>query len=114
MVVRVKGAHTFGFVCVFICISVKFIKTIEYSCCYSSVENLFTFNQYVYFYSLQKKQNIVLFRGQKRKLRDASEDDEDKDGDLASQSSKESNEDGSSSEADEMAAALEAELNDFM
>ncbi|NXP12096.1 CTDP1 phosphatase, partial [Thinocorus orbignyianus] len=47
-------------------------------------------------------------RGQKRKL------DED---DAASESSKESSnedEEGSSSEADEMAAALEAELNDFM
>ncbi|MCI4395600.1 hypothetical protein PGIGA_G00182420 [Pangasianodon gigas] len=53
-------------------------------------------------------------RGHKRKLQDTREDDDDKDGDLASQSSKESNEDGSSSEADEMAAALEAELNDFM
>ncbi|KAF4080456.1 hypothetical protein AMELA_G00171580 [Ameiurus melas] len=53
-------------------------------------------------------------RGHKRKLQDAREDDDDKDGDFASQSSKESNEDGSSSEADEMAAALEAELNDFM
>ncbi|XP_060721947.1 RNA polymerase II subunit A C-terminal domain phosphatase isoform X1 [Tachysurus vachellii] len=53
-------------------------------------------------------------RGHKRKLQDTREDDDDKDGDFASQSSKESNEDGSSSEADEMAAALEAELNDFM
>lgn len=47
-------------------------------------------------------------RGHKRKL------DED---DAASESSKESSnedEEGSSSEADEMAAALEAELNDFM
>ncbi|KFO92237.1 RNA polymerase II subunit A C-terminal domain phosphatase, partial [Buceros rhinoceros silvestris] len=47
-------------------------------------------------------------RGHKRKL------DED---DVASESSKESSnedEEGSSSEADEMAAALEAELNDFM
>ncbi|TSO05395.1 RNA polymerase II subunit A C-terminal domain phosphatase [Bagarius yarrelli] len=50
--------------------------------------------------------------GHKRKLQDAREVDDD--GDMASQSSKESNEDGSSSEADEMAAALEAELNDFM
>lgn len=47
-------------------------------------------------------------RGHKRKLADD---------DVASESSKgSSNEDeeGSSSEADEMAAALEAELNDFM
>lgn len=47
-------------------------------------------------------------RGHKRKL------EED---DAASESSKESSnedEEGSSSEADEMAAALEAELNDFM
>lgn len=47
-------------------------------------------------------------RGHKRKL------DED---DVASESSKESSnedEEGSSSEADEMAAALEAELNDFI
>lgn len=50
----------------------------------------------------------TLPRGHKRKL------DED---DAASESSKESSnedEEGSSSEADEMAAALEAELNDFM
>lgn len=50
----------------------------------------------------------LCFRGHKRKL------DED---DAASESSKgSSNEDeeGSSSEADEMAAALEAELNDLM
>ncbi|NXU50085.1 CTDP1 phosphatase, partial [Turnix velox] len=49
-----------------------------------------------------------VLRGHKRKL------DED---DAASESSKESSnedEEGSSSEADEMAAALEAELNDFM
>ncbi|KAF7686238.1 RNA polymerase II subunit A C-terminal domain phosphatase [Silurus meridionalis] len=52
-------------------------------------------------------------RGHKRKLQDT-RDDDDKDGDMASQSSKESNEDGSSSEADEMAAALDAELNDFI
>uniref|UniRef100_A0A8C2YR21 CTD phosphatase subunit 1 n=2 Tax=Chinchilla lanigera TaxID=34839 RepID=A0A8C2YR21_CHILA len=47
-------------------------------------------------------------RGHKRKLNDE---------DAASESSKESSnedEEGSSSEADEMAAALEAELNDFM
>ncbi|KAF4100151.1 RNA polymerase II subunit A C-terminal domain phosphatase isoform X2 [Onychostoma macrolepis] len=52
-------------------------------------------------------------RGHKRKLEEAREDnDDDDDGG----SSKDSNEDeeGSSSEADEMAAALEAELNDFM
>ncbi|XP_036422949.1 RNA polymerase II subunit A C-terminal domain phosphatase [Colossoma macropomum] len=59
-------------------------------------------------------------RGHKRKLEEAKEDDDgvdnddDKDGDLSSESSKDSNEDGSSSEADEMAAALEAELNDFI
>ncbi|XP_030644926.1 RNA polymerase II subunit A C-terminal domain phosphatase [Chanos chanos] len=55
-------------------------------------------------------------RGHKRKLEEAKEDDDDDDGDSDSQSSKDSNEDeeGSSSEADEMAAALEAELNDFM
>ncbi|XP_036410911.1 RNA polymerase II subunit A C-terminal domain phosphatase isoform X2 [Megalops cyprinoides] len=52
-------------------------------------------------------------RGHKRKLEEARESEE---ADSASESSKESNEDeeGSSSEADEMAAALEAELNDFM
>lgn len=52
--------------------------------------------------------SIYPSRGHKRKL------DED---DAASESSKESSnedEEGSSSEADEMAAALEAELNDFM
>lgn len=51
---------------------------------------------------------VHAYRGHKRKL------DED---DAASESSKESSnedEEGSSSEADEMAAALEAELNDFM
>ncbi|XP_007253121.3 RNA polymerase II subunit A C-terminal domain phosphatase [Astyanax mexicanus] len=58
-------------------------------------------------------------RGQKRKLKESKDDDEDnddKDGDSASQSSKDSNEeaDDSSSEADEMAAALELELNDFI
>jgi RNA polymerase II subunit A-like phosphatase len=49
-----------------------------------------------------------LFRGHKRKLNEE---------DGASESSKESSnedEEGSSSEADEMAAALEAELNDLM
>ncbi|KAJ8267557.1 hypothetical protein COCON_G00127290 [Conger conger] len=52
-------------------------------------------------------------RGHKRKLEETREEGE---GDSASDTSKESNEDeeGSSSEADEMAAALEAELNDFM
>uniref|UniRef100_A0A8C1SWX9 RNA polymerase II subunit A C-terminal domain phosphatase n=1 Tax=Cyprinus carpio TaxID=7962 RepID=A0A8C1SWX9_CYPCA len=50
-------------------------------------------------------------RGHKRKLEEAREDnDDDDDGG----SSKDSNEEGSNSEADEMAAALEAELNDFM
>lgn len=64
-------------------------------------------------------------RGHKRKHDDAKEEEEDVDddmedkeerGDSADESSKESNEEeeGSSSEADEMAAALEAELNDFM
>uniref|UniRef100_A0A9J8AY06 RNA polymerase II subunit A C-terminal domain phosphatase n=1 Tax=Cyprinus carpio carpio TaxID=630221 RepID=A0A9J8AY06_CYPCA len=49
--------------------------------------------------------------GHKRKLEEAREDnDDDDDGG----SSKDSNEEGSNSEADEMAAALEAELNDFM
>lgn len=49
-------------------------------------------------------------RGHKRKLEAGEDNDED------GESSKDSNEDeeGSSSEADEMAAALEAELNDFM
>lgn len=55
-----------------------------------------------------------VLRGHKRKLEEAREDEDkdEEDGD----SSKDSNEDdeGSSSEADEMAAALEAELNDFM
>ncbi|XP_014328126.1 RNA polymerase II subunit A C-terminal domain phosphatase [Xiphophorus maculatus] len=62
-------------------------------------------------------------RGQKRKYDDAGEDEEDADveskqegRDSADESFKDSNEEeeGSSSEADEMAAALEAELNDFM
>uniref|UniRef100_A0A671SR46 RNA polymerase II subunit A C-terminal domain phosphatase n=1 Tax=Sinocyclocheilus anshuiensis TaxID=1608454 RepID=A0A671SR46_9TELE len=54
-------------------------------------------------------------RGHKRKLEEAREDNADNDDDDGC-SSKDSNEDeeGSSSEADEMAAALEAELNDFM
>lgn len=46
-------------------------------------------------------------RGQKRKL-DADDDDNDDDEEESS------NEEGSSSEADEMAAAIEAELNDFI
>ncbi|XP_036808833.1 RNA polymerase II subunit A C-terminal domain phosphatase isoform X2 [Oncorhynchus mykiss] len=48
-------------------------------------------------------------RGQKRKL-------EEEEGESADESTKDSNEEeeGSSSEADEMAAALDAELNDFM
>lgn len=61
-----------------------------------------------------------IFRGYKRKLEET-RDDEDNfraDNDEEVGSSKDSNEDedeeGSSSEADEMAAALEAELNDFM
>ncbi|KAM3858621.1 RNA polymerase II subunit A C-terminal domain phosphatase [Diretmus argenteus] len=66
-------------------------------------------------------------RGHKRKLDEAKEEEEEEheeDGeenkeadDSADESSKDSNgeeEEGSSSEADEMAAALEAELNDFM
>ncbi|KAG1947436.1 RNA polymerase II subunit A C-terminal domain phosphatase [Pimephales promelas] len=53
-----------------------------------------------------------MFRGCKRKLEEA-RDDNDDDEDCGG-SSKDSNEEGSSSEADEMAAALDAELNDFM
>ncbi|XP_050992248.1 RNA polymerase II subunit A C-terminal domain phosphatase [Labeo rohita] len=55
-------------------------------------------------------------RGHKRKLEEAREDNDDDDNDKDDDggSSKDSNEEGSSSEADEMAAALEAELNDFM
>ncbi|XP_026862499.2 RNA polymerase II subunit A C-terminal domain phosphatase isoform X1 [Electrophorus electricus] len=63
-------------------------------------------------------------RSRKRKLEEAKENDDDEAADdnfnqhedLSRQSSKDSNEDegGSSSEADEMAAALEAELNDFI
>ncbi|XP_041104483.1 RNA polymerase II subunit A C-terminal domain phosphatase-like [Polyodon spathula] len=52
-------------------------------------------------------------RGHKRKLEEAG----DRDGNSSGESSKESSnedEEGSSSEADEMAAALEAELNDFI
>ncbi|XP_067363952.1 RNA polymerase II subunit A C-terminal domain phosphatase isoform X2 [Channa argus] len=60
-------------------------------------------------------------RGHKRKHDEAKDDENDVDNKeevegFADESSKESNEEdeGSSSEADEMAAALEAELNDFM
>ncbi|XP_018556844.1 LOW QUALITY PROTEIN: RNA polymerase II subunit A C-terminal domain phosphatase [Lates calcarifer] len=58
-------------------------------------------------------------RGHKRKHEEAKEeedDDEVENKQSADESSKDSNEEeeGSSSEADEMAAALEAELNDFM
>ncbi|KAG8005042.1 RNA polymerase II subunit A C-terminal domain phosphatase [Nibea albiflora] len=59
-------------------------------------------------------------RGHKRKhdeaKEDEEEDDDEKKEESADESSKDSNEEegGSSSEADEMAAALEAELNDFM
>ncbi|XP_051245866.1 RNA polymerase II subunit A C-terminal domain phosphatase isoform X2 [Dicentrarchus labrax] len=59
-------------------------------------------------------------RGHKRKLDEAKEEEEDEKKEeaeeSADESSKDSNEEegGSSSEADEMAAALEAELNDFM
>ncbi|XP_066530566.1 RNA polymerase II subunit A C-terminal domain phosphatase isoform X2 [Hoplias malabaricus] len=64
----------------------------------------------------------IIPRSRKRKLEKAKEDDDsvnsddEKGGDLATESSKDSNEDedGSSSEADEMAAALEAELTDFI
>jgi RNA polymerase II subunit A-like phosphatase len=54
-----------------------------------------------------------LSRGQKRKLAEAKEEEE---GESADESTKDSNEEeeGSSSEADEMAAALDAELNDFI
>lgn len=55
-------------------------------------------------------------RGCKRKHEEAKEEEEEKTMLSADESSKDSNEEeeGSSSEADEMAAALEAELNDFM
>ncbi|XP_035537156.1 RNA polymerase II subunit A C-terminal domain phosphatase isoform X1 [Morone saxatilis] len=59
-------------------------------------------------------------RGHKRKLDEAKEEEDDEKKEeaeeSADESSKDSNEEegGSSSEADEMAAALEAELNDFM
>ncbi|KAM3928445.1 RNA polymerase II subunit A C-terminal domain phosphatase [Leptodactylus fuscus] len=49
-------------------------------------------------------------RGQKRKLDVDDDDDEEDDAD----EEESSNEEGSSSEADEMAAAIEAELNDFI
>ncbi len=55
---------------------------------------------------------VSIFRGHKRKLEEAREDNDNDDDDGGS--SKDSNEEGSSSEADEMAAALDAELNDFM
>ncbi|XP_072267659.1 RNA polymerase II subunit A C-terminal domain phosphatase [Pyxicephalus adspersus] len=51
-------------------------------------------------------------RGHKRKL-DVDEEEEDAEDDRASESSNE-DEEGSSSEADEMAAAIEAELSDFI
>ncbi|XP_077446474.1 RNA polymerase II subunit A C-terminal domain phosphatase isoform X2 [Stigmatopora argus] len=57
-------------------------------------------------------------RGHKRKHDDGREDDVDKDDasskDDEDEEEEEDEEEGSSSEADEMAAALEAELNDFM
>ncbi|KAM8883419.1 RNA polymerase II subunit A C-terminal domain phosphatase [Synchiropus picturatus] len=55
-------------------------------------------------------------RGCKRKHDEVKEEEDKKEDESADESSKESNEEeeGSSSEADEMAAALEAELNDFM
>lgn len=57
--------------------------------------------------------HFLFHRGYKRKLQKAKQDDDD--GHLSSQYSKDSNEDeGSSSEADEMAAALEAELNNLL
>ncbi|XP_028317090.1 LOW QUALITY PROTEIN: RNA polymerase II subunit A C-terminal domain phosphatase [Gouania willdenowi] len=59
----------------------------------------------------------AILRGHKRKHDNVKDDDEEKDQrEEDEESSKDSNEDeeGSSSEADEMAAALEAELNDFM
>ncbi|XP_039978498.1 RNA polymerase II subunit A C-terminal domain phosphatase isoform X2 [Xiphias gladius] len=60
-----------------------------------------------------------VLRGHKRKHEEAKEDEDDDEVEnkqSADDSSKDSNEEeeGSSSEADEMAAALEAELNDFM
>ncbi|KAK6323868.1 hypothetical protein J4Q44_G00062070 [Coregonus suidteri] len=55
-------------------------------------------------------------RGQKRKLTEAKEEEVEEERESADESTKDSNEEeeGSSSEADEMAAALDAELNDFM
>ncbi|KAM9415523.1 RNA polymerase II subunit A C-terminal domain phosphatase-like [Salvelinus alpinus] len=58
-------------------------------------------------------------RGQKRKLAEAKEEEVEEveeEGESADESTKDSNEEeeGSSSEADEMAAALDAELNDFI
>uniref|UniRef100_A0A3P9J5Z3 RNA polymerase II subunit A C-terminal domain phosphatase n=1 Tax=Oryzias latipes TaxID=8090 RepID=A0A3P9J5Z3_ORYLA len=55
-------------------------------------------------------------RGHKRKLEEEEAKTRQKDGSSSDESSKDSNEEeeGSSSEADEMAAALEAELHDFM
>uniref|UniRef100_A0AAY5EH88 RNA polymerase II subunit A C-terminal domain phosphatase n=1 Tax=Electrophorus electricus TaxID=8005 RepID=A0AAY5EH88_ELEEL len=57
----------------------------------------------------QEQEKTQTSKSRKRKLEEAKENDDD-------ESSKDSNEDegGSSSEADEMAAALEAELNDFI
>ncbi|MBN3325785.1 CTDP1 phosphatase, partial [Atractosteus spatula] len=52
-------------------------------------------------------------RGHKRKLQEAKEGDDDS-GSESSKASSNEDEEGSSSEADKMAAALEAELNDFM
>ncbi|XP_054237999.1 RNA polymerase II subunit A C-terminal domain phosphatase [Indicator indicator] len=53
-----------------------------------------------------------VLRGHKRKLEE--EEEEDEGGSDSSKDSSNEDEEGSSSEADEMAAALEAELNDFM
>ncbi|KAM9838604.1 RNA polymerase II subunit A C-terminal domain phosphatase [Aulostomus maculatus] len=73
--------------------------------------------------SREASQLSSVSRGQKRKHGEAKDEEEEEEegnkevaGDSADESSKESNEEeeGSSSEADEMAAALEAELNDFM
>lgn len=62
-----------------------------------------------------------LFRGHKRKYDESEEEEKgggekEEAGDSSDESFKDSNEEegGSSSEADEMAAALEAELNDFI
>lgn len=57
---------------------------------------------------------FCVFRGHKRKLDETRDEDNlGADNDEDGGSSKDSNE-GSSSEADEMAAALDLELNDFM